>query len=123
MARIAGVDLPNKKRVEIALTHIYGIGRPRAREILEATGIDKDKRVHELSEAEISELRKQIEGNYVVEGELRRKIRSDIDRLKQIKSYRGIRHTVGLPVRGQKTRSNARSWKGPRPAKAGSRRR
>lgn len=123
MARIAGVDLPNRKRVEIALTYVYGVGPSRAESILEATGVDPDKRVHELSEGEITQLRREIEGNYRVEGELRRKVRGDIDRLKRIKSYRGSRHSSGLPVRGQKTRSNARSWKGPRPAKAGSRKR
>lgn len=119
MARIAGIDLPNKKRLEIALTYIHGIGRPLAHRILEATGISPDKRVHELSEGEVAELRKQIEGKHLVEGELRRKVKSDIDRLKMIKSYRGTRHTVGLPVRGQRTRVNARTWKGPRPSKAG----
>lgn len=119
MARIAGIDLPNKKRLEIALTYIHGIGRPLAHRILQATGISPDKRVHELSEGEVAELRKQIEGKILVEGELRRKVKSDIDRLKMIKSYRGIRHTVGLPVRGQRTRCNARTWKGPRPSKAG----
>ncbi len=122
MARIAGVDLPSKKRVEIALTYIYGIGRPRAAEILAEARISPDKRVHELSEAEVAELRKQIEGKILVEGELRRKVKADIDRLKAIKCYRGIRHTVGLPVRGQRTRANARTWKGPRPSKAGKKR-
>jgi small subunit ribosomal protein S13 len=122
LARIAGVDLPNKKRVEIALTYIYGIGRPLANRILNEAGVDPNKRVYELSEGEIAELRKEIEGKYRIEGELRRKIKADIDRLKMIRSYRGIRHTVGLPVRGQKTRSNARSWKGPRPSKSGKKR-
>jgi small subunit ribosomal protein S13 len=119
MARIAGVDLPNKKRVEIALTYIYGIGKPTSLKILDHTKINPDKRVHELTEGEVAELRKEIEGNLLVEGELRRKVKSDIDRLKAIKCYRGIRHMVGLPVRGQRTRSNARTWKGPRPSKAG----
>lgn len=119
MARIAGVDLPNKKRVEIALTYIYGIGRSLSRRVMERTGVDLDKRVQDLTEAEIAELRKEIEGNHLIEGDLRRKVKADIDRLKQIKCYRGLRHMVGLPVRGQKTRANARSWKGPRPAKAG----
>jgi small subunit ribosomal protein S13 len=121
MARIAGADLPDNKRVEIALTYIYGIGRPLANKILAATGISPDKRVRELSEEEIAELRREIEGKYVVEGDLRRKVRADIQRLKDINCYRGIRHKVGLPVRGQRTRSNARTWKGPRPAKAGKR--
>lgn len=122
MARIAGVDLPNKKRVEIALTYIYGIGRSLSRSILEKTGVDPDKRVQDLTEAEIAELRKEIEGNHLIEGDLRRKVKADIDRLKQIKCYRGLRHIAGLPVRGQKTRANARTWKGPRPAKAGKKR-
>lgn len=121
MARIAGADLPDNKRVEIALTYIYGIGRPLANRILAATGISPDKRVRELSEEEIAELRREIEGKYVVEGDLRRKVRADIQRLKDINCYRGLRHKVGLPVRGQRTRSNARTWKGPRPAKAGKR--
>ncbi len=119
MARIAGIDLPNKKRVEIALTYIYGIGKPMSQKILGATGISPDKRVHELTEGEVAELRKEIEGKLLIEGELRRKVKSDIDRLKSIKAYRGLRHIAGLPVRGQKTRSNARTWKGPRPSKAG----
>jgi small subunit ribosomal protein S13 len=116
------VDLPNKKRVEIALTYIYGIGRSLSRSILEKTGVDPDKRVQDLTEAEIAELRKEIEGNHLIEGDLRRKVKADIDRLKQIKCYRGLRHIAGLPVRGQKTRANARTWKGPRPAKAGKKR-
>jgi small subunit ribosomal protein S13 len=119
MARIAGADLPDNKRVEIALTYIYGIGRPLAQRILGATGISPAKRVRELSEDEIAELRKEIEGKHVVEGDLRRRVRGDIQRLKDINSYRGLRHKVGLPARGQRTRSNARTWKGPRPAKAG----
>ncbi|MGQ9477495.1 MAG: 30S ribosomal protein S13 [Candidatus Bipolaricaulia bacterium] len=119
MARIAGADLPDSKRVELALTYIYGIGRPLANRILAATGVNPDKRVKDLSEEEIAELRREIEGKYVVEGDLRRKVRGDIQRLKDINCYRGLRHKVGLPVRGQRTRSNARTWKGPRPAKAG----
>jgi len=122
MARIAGADLPDNKRVEIALTYIYGIGRSRAQDILAATGVSPDKRVRELTEDEIAELRREIEGKYMVEGDLRRRVRADIQRLKDINCYRGIRHKVGLPVRGQKTRSNARSWKGPRPSKAGKKR-
>jgi len=122
MARIAGADLPDNKRVEIALTYIYGIGRSRAKEVLAATGVSPDKRVRELTENEIAELRREIEGKYIVEGDLRRRVRADIQRLKDINCYRGIRHKVGLPVRGQKTRSNARSWKGPRPSKAGKKR-
>ncbi|HIC96085.1 TPA: 30S ribosomal protein S13 [Candidatus Bipolaricaulota bacterium] len=119
MARIAGADLPENKRIEIALTYIYGIGRSSAQRILAATGVSPDKRVRELTEDEIAELRKEIEGNYIVEGDLRRRVRADIQRLKDINCYRGLRHKVGLPVRGQRTRSNARTWKGPRPAKAG----
>ncbi len=121
MARIAGVDLPSNKRVEIALTYIYGIGVPLSRRILQQTKIAPDKKVRDLTEQEITALRKEIETKYQVEGDLRRKVSNDIARLKTIKCYRGVRHTVGLPVRGQKTRSNARTWKGPRPAKAGKR--
>jgi len=121
VVRIVGVDLPNNKRLVIGLTYIFGVGPTVARELLDKTGIDPDKRVSELTEAEIAELRKELENDYVVEGDLRRKVRSDIQRLKEIKSYRGGRHTQGLPSRGQKTRSNARTWKGPRPAKAGKR--
>lgn len=123
MARIAGVDLPSNKRVEIALTYIYGIGRPLSNRILMAAGVNPNTRVHQLTEQEITALRKEIEGKYMVEGDLRRRVRESIQRLKDIKCYRGIRHTVGLPVRGQKTRSNARTWKGPRPSKAGKKRR
>lgn len=122
MARIAGADLPDNKRVEIALTYIYGVGRPLANRILAATGISPAKRVRELSEEEIAELRKEIEGKHVVEGDLRRRVRGDVQRLKDINCYRGLRHKLGLPVRGQRTRSNARTWKGPRPAKAGKKR-
>lgn len=122
MARIAGVDLPNKKRVEIALTYIYGIGRPLARRLLTQTGVDPGRRVHELTEKEISDLRREIESNYVVEGDLQRKVKGDLDRLKAIKCYRGLRHIVGLPVRGQSTHSNARTHKGQRPSKAGKKR-
>ncbi len=121
MARIAGIDLPNNKRIEIALTYIYGIGHPLSRTILQQTKINMDKKVRDLTEQEITALRKEIEAKYQVEGDLKRKVQNDIARLKTIKCYRGVRHTVGLPVRGQKTRSNARTWKGPRPAKAGKR--
>lgn len=120
--RIAGTDLPDNKRLEVALTYIYGIGRSLANKILQGAGIDPGKKVRDLTESEVAELRKEIEGKYLVEGDLRRKIRSDIQRLKDINCYRGIRHKVGLPVRGQRTRANARSWKGPRPSKAGKRR-
>ncbi|RLE31514.1 30S ribosomal protein S13 [Candidatus Acetothermia bacterium] len=120
MARIAGVNLPAKKRIEVALTYIYGIGPSRAKEILARTGVDPDTKVMDLTEQEVSALRKEVE-SYTVEGDLRRQVRSHIQRLIDIGCYRGIRHRQGLPVRGQKTRSNARTWKGPRPAKAGKR--
>ncbi len=123
MARIAGVDLPANKRVEIALTYIYGIGRPLSNRILMAAGVNPNTRVQQLTEQEVTALRREIEGKYLVEGDLRRRVRENIQRLKDIKSYRGIRHTVGLPVRGQRTRSNARTWKGPRPSKAGGKKR
>lgn len=121
MPRIAGVDLPRTKRVEIALTYIHGIGRSRSNHILDLVGVDKDKRVHELTEKEITDLRSEID-KYMVEGDLRRKVKSDIERLKDINCYRGLRHKKGLPVRGQKTQSNARTWKGPRASKAGKKR-
>lgn len=113
MARIEGVDLPRNKRVEIGLTYIYGIGRSTSRKILEATGIDFDTKVKNLTEAEISRLREEID-NYHVEGELRRETRANIKRLKDIGSYRGLRHRRGLPVRGQRTKTNARTRKGPK---------
>jgi len=119
MARIAGVDLPSNKRIEVALTYIYGIGRPLSNRILMAAGVNPNTRVQQLTEQEVTALRREIEGKYLVEGDLRRRVRENIQRLKDIKCYRGIRHTVGLPVRGQRTRSNARTWKGPRPSKAG----
>jgi small subunit ribosomal protein S13 len=121
MARIAGVNLPNDKRVEIALTYIYGIGRPRAVEIVEKTGVSPDVRVKDLTEQEVAILRREVEQN-VVEGDLRRQVYASIQRLKDINAYRGIRHKKRLPVRGQRTRSNARTWKGPRAAKAGKKR-
>ncbi len=120
MARIAGINLPAKKRVEVALTYIYGIGPSRAREILKKTGIDPNTKVMDLTEQEVSALRKEVE-SYTVEGDLRRQVKANIQRLIDIGCYRGLRHKVGLPVRGQKTRTNARTWKGPRPAKAGKR--
>ena len=120
MARIAGVNLPAKKRIEIALTYIYGIGRSRAKEILARTGVNPDTKVMDLTEQEIAALRREVE-SYTVEGDLRRQVRNNIQRLIDIGCYRGLRHRQGLPVRGQKTRSNARTWKGPRPAKAGKR--
>ena len=114
MARIEGVDLPRNKRVEIGLTYIYGIGRSTAQEILAEAEIDVDTRIRDLTEQEIAKLRNIIDENYTVEGELRREIRSDIKRLKDIGSYRGLRHRKGLPVRGQRTRTNARTRKGPK---------
>src|SRR6056297_3037937 len=113
MARIEGVDLPRNKRVEVGLTYIYGIGRTTSQNILEATGVDPSTRVKDLTEAEISSLRSEID-NYIVEGELRRERRADIKRLMDIGCYRGLRHRRGLPVRGQRTRTNARTRKGPK---------
>lgn len=114
MARIAGVDIPNEKRVEIGLTYIYGIGRVRSNKILEATGINPDTRVKDLTENDVASIRKHIEANYTVEGELRRDVAMDIKRLKEIRCYRGLRHIANLPVRGQSTKTNARTRKGPR---------
>ena len=114
MARISGVDIPNAKRVEIGLCYIYGIGRSRSNEILKATGINPDTRVKDLTEADIAKLRDCIENNYVVEGDLRRETQLNIKRLMEIACYRGIRHRKGLPVRGQRTKTNARTRKGPR---------
>jgi small subunit ribosomal protein S13 len=115
MARIVGVDLPKEKKIEIALTYIFGIGRSRAKEILKNTQIDPDKRTKELSEEEISRITEYIQKNYKVEGELKREIQQNIRHLMEIGCYRGIRHKLGLPVRGQRTRTNARTRKGPRP--------
>ena len=114
MARIAGVDLPREKRLEYGLTYIYGIGVSTSRKILAMTGIDPDKRVKDLTEDEVSKLREAIEHNVTVEGDLRRNIAMDIKRLIEIGSYRGSRHRKGLPVRGQRTKTNARTRKGPR---------
>ena len=113
MARIAGVDIPNNKRVEIALTYIYGIGRKSANDILAKTGINPDTRAKDLTEDEVAKLRDEIEANYNVEGELRREVSMNIKRLVDINCYRGIRHRKGLPVRGQRTKTNARTRKGP----------
>ena len=114
MARIAGVDLPRDKRVEIGLTYIYGIGRKTASDIIAATGINPDTRVRDLTEDEVSKLREYIDRNCVVEGDLRRDIAFDIKRLIEIGCYRGVRHRKGLPVRGQRSKRNARTRKGPR---------
>ena len=113
MARIAGVDIPNNKRVEIALTYIYGIGRKSANDILAKTGISPDTRAKDLTEAEVAKLRDEIESSYSVEGDLRRDVALNIKRLVEINCYRGIRHRKGLPVRGQRTKTNARTRKGP----------
>ena len=113
MARISGVDIPNNKRVEIALTYIYGIGLKSSKDILAKTGIDPDIRAKDLTEDDIAKLRDEIENNYKVEGELRREVNLNIKRLTEINCYRGIRHRKGLPVRGQRTKTNARTRKGP----------
>ncbi len=114
MARIVGVDLPRDKRVEIALTYIYGIGRSRSNEILAKAGVNPDTRVKDLTEEEVSRLREIIDKEYKVEGDLRKEVAMNIKRLMDIGCYRGIRHKRGLPVRGQRTRTNARTRKGPR---------
>lgn len=114
MARIAGVDLPREKRVEIALTYIFGIGRPTSQKILAATGVDMNTRVRDLTEDEVAKLRDYIDKNVKVEGDLRREISLNIKRLMEIGCFRGIRHRRGLPVRGQRTKTNARTRKGPR---------
>ena len=114
MARIAGTDLPKEKRLEIGLTYIFGIGRTRAKEILAATGLNPDTRVKDLTEDDVAKLREYIDKSYRVEGDLRRDIALDIKRLIEIGSYRGLRHRRGLPVRGQRTKTNARTRKGPK---------
>ena len=114
MARIAGVDLPNEKRVEIGLTYIYGIGRKSSNDILAATGINPDTRVKDLTEDEVAKIRDAIEAGYTVEGDLRRNVAMDIKHLIEIGSYRGTRHKKSLPVRGQRSKTNARTRKGPR---------
>jgi len=113
MARIAGVDIPREKRVEIGLTYIFGIGRTSSNKILEKTGVNPDTRVKDLTDEEIAKLREEIENNYAVEGDLRRNIAYDIKRMTDIGCYRGLRHRKGLPVRGQRTKTNARTRKGP----------
>ena len=112
MARIAGVDIPNAKRVEIGLTYIYGIGRTTSNQILAKTGIDPDTRCKDLTEEDIAKLREEIENHHQVEGDLRREVALDIKRLVEIGCYRGVRHRKGLPVRGQRTKTNARTRKG-----------
>jgi len=113
MARIAGVDIPREKRVEIGLTYIFGIGRTSANKILAKTGINPDTRVKDLSEDDVAKIREHIDNDYTVEGDLRRNVAMDIKRMVEIGCYRGIRHRKGLPVRGQRTRTNARTRKGP----------
>ena len=119
MARLLGVDLPREKRMEVALTYIFGMGRTRAMESLAATGISPDKRSRDLTDDEVVLLRDHIEANYKVEGDLRREVQSDIRRKMEIGSYQGIRHRRNLPVRGQRTRTNARTRKGPKRTVAG----
>jgi small subunit ribosomal protein S13 len=119
MARLAGVDIPREKRVEVALTYIYGVGRTRAVETLAATGIDPNIRVKDLTDDQLVALRDHIEGTYKVEGDLRREVAADIRRKVEIGSYEGIRHRRGLPVRGQRTKTNARTRKGPKRTVAG----
>jgi small subunit ribosomal protein S13 len=119
MARLVGVDLPREKRLEIALTYIFGIGRTRSIETLKGTSIDPDKRVKDLTDEEVVQLRDWIESNYRVEGDLRREVASDIRRKIEIGCYQGIRHRRGLPVRGQRTHTNARTRKGPKKTVAG----
>ena len=114
MARIAGIDLPREKRIEIGLTYIYGIGATRAKEILAKTGIDPDVRVKDLTEDQEAQLREVIEHQYLIEGDLRRSVAMNIKRLSEIGCYRGLRHRRGLPVRGQRTKTNARTRKGPK---------
>lgn len=119
MARIVGIDLPNHKRLKIALTYVYGIGVNKARDLCAAVGLDPELRASDLTEEQITQINTEIQKNYVVEGQLRRQIKSNIDRLKDIRSYRGSRHIRGLPVRGQQTQANARTRKGPRKTVAG----
>ena len=119
MARLAGVDIPREKRVIIALTYIYGVGKTRAEETLAATGIDPNIRVKDLSDEQLVQLRDHIEGSYKVEGDLRREVAADIRRKVEIGTYEGLRHRRGLPVRGQRTKTNARTRKGPKKTVAG----
>ncbi|MBO1752327.1 30S ribosomal protein S13 [Actinotalea sp. BY-33] len=119
MARLVGVDLPRDKRLEVALTYIYGVGRTRAQQTLAATGISPDLRVKDLGDAELVALRDHLEGNFKLEGDLRREVAADIRRKVEIGSYEGIRHRRGLPVRGQRTKTNARTRKGPKRTVAG----
>ncbi|MGI8879507.1 MAG: 30S ribosomal protein S13 [Jatrophihabitans sp.] len=119
MARLSGVDLPREKRMEVALTYIYGVGRTRAKAALEATGISPDLRARDLSDSDLVALREFIDGNYQVEGDLRREVAADIRRKVEIGCYEGVRHRRGLPVHGQRTKTNARTRKGPKKTIAG----
>jgi|SRR5690625_1344580 len=119
MARIAGIDIPRDKRIVIALTSIYGIGKTSAQEILQATGVSENTRVRDLTEEELGKIRREVDNNYTIEGDLRREVSLNIKRLTEINSYRGVRHRRKLPVRGQKTKNNSRTRKGPRIAIAG----
>jgi small subunit ribosomal protein S13 len=122
MARISGVDIPRDKRADISLSYIYGIGRPRAEKICETLGVARDAKIRDLSDEEVNRIREYIDKNFIVEGELRKQVRQDIQRLIEINSYRGIRHRRGLPARGQRTKTNARTKRGPRRTVAGKRR-
>ena len=122
MARIAGVDLPREKRVEVGLTYVYGVGRSTARKICRETGVDPNTKVRDLAEGEVGSIRTYIDGNLQVEGDLRRETTQNIRRLIEIGTYRGIRHRRGLPVRGQRTKTNARQRKGPKPSIGGRKR-
>ena len=119
MARIEGVDLPRDKRVEIGLRYIYGVGPTRSKEIIEATGVDPDIRIKDLTDGDVSKMREYIGKNFTVEGDLRRQVQMNIKRLIEIGTYRGLRHRRGLPVRGQRTKTNARTRKGPKKTVAG----
>jgi small subunit ribosomal protein S13 len=119
MARLVGVDLPREKRLEVALTYIFGVGRTRAKETLTATGLSPDLRVRELSDEDLVRLRDHLDGSYKLEGDLRREVASDIRRKVEIGTYQGLRHRRGLPVRGQRTKTNARTRKGPKRTVAG----
>jgi small subunit ribosomal protein S13 len=119
LARISGVDIPREKRLEISLTYIFGVGRTRSKEICDGVGISRDTRVRDLTEEEVAQLRAYVDGNLKVEGDLRREVAADIKRKVEIGSYEGLRHRRGLPVRGQRTRTNARTRKGPKKTVAG----
>ena len=122
MARISGVDIPREKRLEISLTYIFGIGRTRSKEICDGVGISRDTRVRDLTEEEVAQLRTYVDNNLKVEGDLRREVAADIKRKMEIGSYQGLRHRKGLPVHGQRTRTNARTRKGPKKTVAGKKR-